>query len=225
MRMLLNRLFPDLCVLSDKPLSERCDHLTCSHCWAAMPEIIPVCPACQRQTPLPHICPRMPGKGIVLAPYLHDGCIRHLVHRLKYHHDLRAGTTLAALVAHTVPWAYQQDLRPEALCPVPLSYRAHVRRGFNQAAWLAAALGRRLQVPMMARHVTRQHGPRQVTRSRAERLALPASVFRIKRQPVWRHVAIIDDVYTTGATTRALTRALRRAGVARVDVWCATRAQ
>ncbi len=206
------------------PLEKRRDHLTCDHCWAAMPELSTVCPACGRMTAVPHICPRSAGNGLVLAPYPHEDSCRYLVHQLKYHHDLRAGTTLAALLAQTVPWAYQNDSLPQTLCPVPLSYRAEVRRGYNQAAWLARELQRRLQIPVTRRLVSRRHGPRQVTRSRRERMSLSSQAFRIRRAVPWQHVAIVDDVYTTGATSRALSRALGNAGVERVDVWCATRA-
>ena len=221
---LIDRFFPDLCVLCEMPLARRTDHLTCEHCWSAMPEVSAVCPVCQRLTAVPHICPRSAGNGLVLAPYAHEDSCRYLVHQLKYHHNLRAGTALAALMARTVPWAYQHDSLPEVLCPVPLSYRAEVRRGYNQAEWLARELRRRLQIPLAHRLVTRRHGPRQVTRSRRERLSLPARTFNVRRAPPCRHVAIVDDVYTTGATTRALSQALRRAGAERVDIWCATRA-
>ncbi len=189
-----------------------------------MPELSAVCPACERMTPVPHICPRSAGNGLVLAPYAHEDSCRYLVHQLKYHQDLRAGTTLAVLMARAVPWAYQNDSLPQILCPVPLSYRAEVRRGYNQAEWLARELQRRLHIPLVRRLVSRRHGPRQVTRSRRERLSLSARAFRVRREVPWQHVAIVDDVYTTGATTRALSRALRNAGVERVDVWCATRA-
>lgn len=61
-------------------------------------------------------------------------------------------------------------------------------------------------------------------------MSLPANTFRIsshakiKRLLCQSHVAIVDDVLTTGSTVSTLAATLRRAGVRRVDVWAATRA-
>ena len=60
--------------------------------------------------------------------------------------------------------------------------------------------------------------------------AMPADTFtarrsvHLKQQLAQRHVAIVDDVLTTGSTVRLLTNKLRQAGARRVDVWAATRA-
>ncbi len=223
-RRLADTLFPDTCVLCACPLAERHPHLTCDPCWQALLQPLTSCPKCQAPlaAPVLHNCSR--GPGLVLAPFPHADEARFLIHQLKYHHNLRAGCTLAAMLLSVLPWAYQQDARPQAICAVPLSYRAQWLRGFNQAEWLAARLCRPLDIPLARRLATRRHGPRQVERSRSQRLKLPARTFSIRQKAVPGHVAIVDDVYTTGATTRALRQSLLAAGAERVDIWCITRA-
>lgn len=128
-------------------------------------------------------------------------------------------------MGQAVRWAYQNDQLPEVLYPVPLSYVALVRRGYNQSEWLARQLSNELRIPQARRAIKRRHGPRQVTRNRKARLSLPPDTFRMRGPANRVHAAIVDDVYTTGATTRALAKTLVAAGIQRVDIWCATRAR
>jgi ComF family protein len=114
---------------------------------------------------------------------------------------------------------------PEALIVVPLHDARLRERGYNQALELAQPLSRALRlnlcdVLMRTRQTTAQTGLDAVQRRRnlrgafavREGVALPP------------HVALFDDVMTTGSTLRECARVLRRAGVARVDVWALARA-
>ena len=103
-------------------------------------------------------------------------------------------------------------------------------RGYNQAYWLAQPLGRQLDIPILNGSFKRRNGPAQRTQTRAARMRTPADTFtarryvHLKQQLAQRHIAIVDDVLTTGSTVRLLTNKLRQAGARRVDVWAATRA-
>ena len=123
-RRLVDALVPDVCVLCACPLVERQPHLTCEHCWQALWQPLTSCPRCRTELAAPALHSCAQGEGLVLAPFAHAEEARFLVHQLKYQHNLRAGCTLAALLQAVLPWAYQQDMWPQALCPVPLSYRA-----------------------------------------------------------------------------------------------------
>jgi ComF family protein len=157
------------------------------------------------------------------APYLYQYPLDRLIHRFKYGGQLDVGRVLAeltgrALEAHGAP-------RPHALIPVPLARVKERKRGFNQALELAKPIGRALAVPIRMDLCTRvrttqdQAGLAARDRRRNVRGAFVASKARMPR-----HVALIDDVLTTGSTCDELARVLKAAGAERVDVWVVARA-
>ncbi len=147
-----------------------------------------------------------------------DG-IRALVHALKFGD---APELAAPLVART--WAgpaFTARPRPDLVVPVPLHAVRRRERGYDQAALLARAFARQAgapDVPALLRvRATRQQS-RLGARARAENLV---DAFRTL-EPGWvrgRHVALVDDVATTGATLAAAALALRTAGARRVEAW------
>jgi len=112
----------------------------------------------------------------------------------------------------------------DAVLPVPLHWRRKALRGFNQAAEIALPVAKALAVPVI-RSVRRTRAtPYQSGLDAVERARNLRSAFDIKRPTVSSHVLIIDDVVTTGATTRALAKLLRDAGVDKVGVLAVARA-
>ena len=85
-------------------------------------------------------------------------------------------------------------------------------------------LGRRLQLPLLYGPLKRRHGAAQHTLPRRERLRLGKDSFVLQDSLPTCHVAIVDDVMTTGATALALLNLLKNRGAQQVDIWCATRA-
>jgi ComF family protein len=103
--------------------------------------------------------------------------------------------------------------------PVPLHAMRLADRGFNQSALLARRLARHVRAPLQALAVARvRDTPRQVGLDRVERLANVAGAFVVAKPAAvkGRDVILVDDVCTTGATLRAVSRALRDAGAASV---------
>ncbi|MGM0516455.1 MAG: ComF family protein [Pseudomonadota bacterium] len=190
----------------------------CPGCGLAMPRESHAegpmrCGACRRR-------PRA-FDGVVAAVDL-DPSVRHVIHRLKYHHDFSVLPLLEETLIETV-LAQAGDFRPEALVPMPVHPAQRRRRGFNQAQLLAGALGRALGVPVAegeARRV-RDAGSLAALDAAARRRALRGA-FEVSGSLPGR-VAIVDDVLTTGASAEALTLALRRAGVREVAVWVVAR--
>jgi ComF family protein len=114
---------------------------------------------------------------------------------------------------------------PELLIPVPL-HRMRLRtRGFNQAMELARHLGQRLAVPVDCRICRRDRRtePQSLTPLRLRRRNLRGAFSVTGELPAGAHVAIIDDVMTTGHTVEELARVLTRAGAGRVEVWVIAR--
>jgi predicted amidophosphoribosyltransferase len=118
---------------------------------------------------------------------------------------------MAAIAVASVPGR----LLGGALVPVPLHPVRHRRRGFNQAAVLAEAIGGKAGLAVHDCLRRRGPGPPQVGRTRGARLAGPVGSIEARAR-VPPTTVLVDDVVTTGATLAACAAALRRAGAADV---------
>jgi ComF family protein len=154
-----------------------------------------------------------------------DGLIR----KLKYSGALEHGRVLGELLAEAV--RLSGGVLPRLLVPVPL-HEARLRvRGFNQAANISRYAGRSLGIPQLWHGVRRvRNTPSQTGLNREQRhdnvrgaFALAGDAAR-KRLLAAGHVAVIDDVATTGSTLAELKCVLLAAGVRRVDLWAVARA-
>jgi ComF family protein len=144
-----------------------------------------------------------------------------LLPRFKFHADLAAGRLLSQLLREGIG----DDERPQALVPVPL-HRSRLReRGYDQALELAKAVARRTRIPLHAGALKRVRSTaRQSELDLSARQHNLRGAFALADRALPAHVALIDDVMTTGATVRECAQTLLRAGVARVDVWVVARA-
>lgn len=220
-------LLPGRCIICEGnsrrqlDLCHRCQDLLCAtwtrcqHCALPTPQDVDWCGHCTRR-------PFHFTRCIALAPYRQP--IDRLISALKYHHHLAAGKVTASLLAEQIPAQYRGDTLPERLIPVPLHWRRQWRRGFNQAYYLAHRLQDRLDIPLQNHLVTRvRHTPRQTALDRSRRQKNLKKAFRIRHPVPGEHLALVDDVVTTGATANLLAALLLENGASRVDVWCLAR--
>ena len=150
--------------------------------------------------------------------------MNRLVRGFKFKRQLAAGRILSHLVCERIALT-KPDL-PEMLIPVPLHGLRMISRGFNQAYELASYTGKVLNLPLQANALRRKRRTRaQSGLSRKQRRQNLRGAFSWcgPRKP-GRHVALIDDVMTTGTTVTECARVLKKAGAKRVDVWVAARA-
>ncbi len=140
------------------------------------------------------------------------------VQRLKYRSQFWHASWLAKQLAERV------TSPPELITCVPLHWRRHWQRGFNQSELLSSALARQLSVSHDGRLFQRiRYTAPQQGMNRAERLRNLRHAFRLQQIPNVQHVAIVDDVMTTGSTVRHLSNLLLEAGVKSIDIYCLCR--
>ncbi|MCW8972512.1 MAG: phosphoribosyltransferase family protein [Gammaproteobacteria bacterium] len=146
----------------------------------------------------------------------------HLLQRLKFNHRLELAPLLGGLMAEAVQEV--AGTLPELLLPVPLSPARIGERGYNQALELARIVSSRLATPLDWQHCQRvRHTVAQTSLKRDERQSNLRGAFAVRGE-LPSHVAIIDDVVTTGATVSEFAKTLRQAGVREVEVWACARA-
>lgn len=168
----------------------------------------------------------MPAFDRCLGMLCYQGRVPWLVQQLKYGQQLKMAALLGDMLATFVTARRFGEAPPQALLPVPLHAGRLRRRGFNQALELARPLARRWRVPLLTDCVRRvQATPSQTGLSAAQRRRNLRGAFVVDRPPEARHIALIDDVVTTGSTAAELARVLKKAGVERVEVYCVARVQ
>jgi ComF family protein len=149
------------------------------------------------------------GVPLVAAGRL-GGPLQHAIHTYKY----RGRPRLAIDFAEPLSQAIKRARLPiRALTFVPLHEARQHERGFNQAERLALALRRRLELPLIAGLRRIRATPAQVgLRQEERRMNLRGAFEWTAREPVPEHLAVVDDVCTTGATLEACAEAVRQAG-------------
>lgn len=218
------------CLLCD----ERCEAglSICGACEAELPWLREHCTLCA--LPLPAsglICgeclKRPPAFDQVTVPWRFGFPIDTLISRFKHQSQWPLGRLLAEQLSRHLQHAFDEGLpRPDALLPVPLARKRLRQRGFNQAQMLADWLGATLAIPVdtkLLQRVQDTQSQQELDAAGRRRNLRQAFALTYERSLTGRHLAIIDDVLTTGATAQSLARLLKRAGAARVDVYCLAR--
>lgn len=156
-------------------------------------------------------------------PYLYASTLKPLISAFKFQQDLVAGRVLADLFIQALP--PRDGPLPECLLPVPLHARRVAERGFNQAVELAKIFARRLALPCNTRLLQRiRHTAPQTNLSAEQRHRNLRNAFALRSTATYQHVAIVDDVVTTGSTVIEIARLLRQAGIEQIEVWALARA-
>jgi ComF family protein len=201
----------------------------CEPCARGLPPLLIFCPLCaQPLISAAPACGRCLSKRPVFdhawAPWRYQLPVDALIQRFKLGGKLAIGRALSERCADLLQ--AQRSAWPQLLIPVPLHPMRYRERGFDQALEIARVLGRRLALPVAAHGLQRIR--QTTTQTGLKRKARRANVYRafaLGRLPSGiQHVALIDDVLTTGATVNACARVLRRAGVKHIEVWALARA-
>ncbi len=174
-----------------------------------------ICALCYDELPWRVSAAVMPPFVRCVAPLQYEFPVDAAIKAFKFRHQLHLASAFSDILCAALP---QLASTVDAVVPVPLHWARKARRGFNQAEELATPVARRLGVPLL-RSFRR-------TRSTVSQSSLTANArdknvrdaFRTRRPTTARHVLIVDDIVTTGATCRALAKTLRGAGCKEVSV-------
>jgi len=224
----ITALIPGRCLLcrsaTHKPL--------CDECNSELPPLGHACPRCAEPMPRSELCgrcqqnKRSAALHCTLSPLRYEWPTDYLVQRFKFQSDLAAGRSLAEQLASAARFHMaDQRCRPDLLLPMPLHGSRRRHRGFNQSAELALQLGYQLGIPAALSVAQRVRATTtQSLLPAAQRAGNLRGAFAVDAAVAGLHVAIIDDVMTTGSSVIELANAARRAGAKQVDAWVATRA-
>jgi ComF family protein len=219
-------LLPPHCLLCGQSGSHRRD--LCDACAADLVRNRIACPRCAlpTETPAP-LCGECllhePPFATAFAPFVYASPLDQLVTRLKFGRNLAAGRVLSELWIDALRAA--SPSLPDALIPVPLHPERLRERGYNQALELARPLAKAFEIRLCDAVLVRTRATAaQSNLDAPERHRNLRGAFTIADGVLPAHVAIVDDVMTTGATLRECARTLLRAGAERVDAWVLARA-
>lgn len=214
----------------------------CALCRETLIDKIAICSSCmQLLMPIgPHQCrcglPCTPADaGNLCGRCLHNPppfqachCAWHygfplsqLINRYKHHGDLNLEPLLISI------WKQElEKIRPPdkaSLVPIPIHWRRHWQRGFNQSLRLAGSLSNLLQIPLLPALAQPQASPMQQGLSAPKRQQLKER-FIVTCDVRHQTLILIDDVMTTGSTVRDAAHVLLGAGASYVEVWTLCRA-
>jgi competence protein ComFC len=230
----LGLIYPEVCQLCHQHRAKAADGLVCSACWSQVRFIrAPFCDRCG-----------LPFAGDITTKFECANCremelhfnsarsavvaktvVLEAIHHFKYSRALWFEPFLAdLLVREAAPVLKKQSW--DFIVPVPLHSLKEREREFNQAEILARHLAAKTGIPLNPK-ILRRPTPTttQTLLSREQRATNMAGAFAVQAgvQLAGKRIVLVDDVFTTGATTSDGARALRRAGAADVCVWTVAR--
>lgn len=156
--------------------------------------------------------------AISLLYFTEDSLTQHLIHRMKYKERKPIGIYIGNLLAQQV-----REWKVDAVIPVPLHAKKEAKRGYNQSALIAEGIAKPLGIPVLNNVLIRtRQTETQTQKTREERIANVADAFGIhpkaKLPDRMKHLLVVDDVLTTGATIEACAGALLRLEGVRISV-------
>lgn len=245
----VDALLPNHCALC----SSKAKGLLCSPCANELPPIAHSCTRCALPLPQTELCAEClktpPSFDSIVAAYEYAYPLDHLVLQFKHNNHPHIGRKLAEKLALTICHTIEQTIEhktpspkplspmqhaatpPDIIACVPLHWRRRLQRGFNQAEIIAKHLHAHTSaqttqyLPQLLTKLN--HTQSQQNLSRKQRLKNLRQSFavapKLLTEVKGKHIAVVDDVVTTGATAEVIANLLKEAGASRVDIWALAR--
>lgn len=218
---LYSKLMPIQCILCGSDHSEQ---IICEQCRPDLPTLGNVCPRCATPLSVSSLCgyclTHPPIQTVTISLYPYASPIDRLISDMKYHNTLYLTNFFAQQLCDKV----SDRLLPKMLIPIPLHPSRLRQRGYNQSWEIARLLAQKLSIPI-------SHDGLKRIRNTLPQASLP---FSQRKQNLTKafaqgnivlpdHVALIDDVVTTGHTANMAGKVLQKAGVDHIELWTIAR--
>jgi ComF family protein len=201
------------------------DGLWCADCDQALPYLAtPHCPVCALPTSGGKTCGQClqqpPLFTSTTAVFSYAFPLDKLIQAMKYGEQL----ALASAFAKKLVLRIDKDALPDHVLPMPLHPAKLRERGFNQSLLLAAAVARELHLKLLPGSCQRvRDTPPQSALPWKERDKNVRNAFRCDADLTGKHIALVDDVLTTGASLNALAKAVHQRGAEKISAWVVAR--
>jgi ComF family protein len=229
MRKIFSFLLPYTCILCHGKSDRQLD--LCSHCERELPFIKHACPRCGIEMEInTQICGNClknpPPFDDTVTLFHYENPISKIIMDLKFQQKLVNAKILGELMAKHLNYLFANNNypKPDCIIPVPLSAKRLRERGFNQALEIAKPIAKHLNIPIDINNCKRtRHTEAQAIIPANKRKSNIKNAFKIIKTINAKHVAIVDDVVTTGNTVIELSKTLQQAGIERISIWCCAR--
>ncbi len=213
-------LFPIFCVGCNQE-----GIIVCENCFQNIPiNGVFCCPVCHVDSLGGQVCASCAsvsslGSQIALSEYSEEALIGKIVRALKYDFIEEALEPISRLWQSFLPIYLDLFTTVDAIVAVPLHPRRLAERGYNQAELIARIVGEILEKPLIKPAKRTRYTQKQAKLDKAERAHNSEGIFAVgdHRIVAGQTILIVDDVFTTGATTQSLATTLLAAGASRVS--------
>ena len=214
---LIDLIFPRHCMVCGDILSRQEKHL-CLHCLGNLPKIEPV----HKEEIEKTFWGKVEIERAASYIYYRKGSpYNSLIHNLKYKNNPDAGLFLAELAAHELLGSGFFD-GIELIVPLPLSRKKRRKRGYNQCDYIAEGISQATGIPVLADAVKRiKSNETQTHKNRNERWENVEGIFSLHspEKLEGRHVLLIDDILTTGATLSSCASSIKSGCNCRISIF------
>ncbi len=228
LNIIQNSVLPPTCILCNAYGHRGLD--LCIDCYNALPRPKHFCSQCA--APLPEdtstasICGHCqtwpPAFDTTVACLSYQHTAQYLITQLKFNAQYKHARLLGLLLAERLSDA---TTLPQAIIPVPLHPLRFRERQFNQCIEIGKVVSQQLKIPLLLDSCIRlRDTPQQANLTRKQRLRNLHQAFALNHSIALEHIALLDDVMTTGTTLHELAYVLKKNGVSRVDAWVCARA-
>lgn len=221
---LKNTLFPLQCLNCQKASAKA----ICPSCFNQLPWLRDGCYICGNAITGKPASKNICGKCLTTPPFFdhtiaalrYQEPISHLLTQLKFSEKLNNVSILSNLLLAKV----NQEALPDLILPVPLHKKRIQHRGFNQALEISKKLSKQLNIPVDTTAIKR-------VKNTTPQSSLPAkhrqknikNAFELIQPIKAKHIAIVDDIVTTGNTVNELARMIKKQQDCYIEVWCVAR--
>lgn len=220
-----SRLYSNLTPIPCRLCGADCQNqVLCPNCIKDLPELKSVCPQCSLPTSASQRCGQClsnpPEQNTSISIYQYKDPIDRLIADFKFNDKLY----LSQFFAEKILTKLNHRPLPELLIPIPLHPQRLKQRGYNQSFELAKILSKSLSIPVsnsfLERIINTQPQSSMPFKQRKNNIK---HAFKAADGLPFKHIALIDDVLTTGHTANAAAKTLKKAGATTIEVWTIAR--